>query len=61
MSFILSFENWEFLGYVEIIRKFFVLISNMKKNGFRFKDVFYFSLLYFRVVFVFLIVICDLM
>lgn len=41
MSFILIFENWEFLGYVEIIRKFFVLISIMKKNGFRFKDVFY--------------------
>lgn len=33
MSFILSLENWEFSGYVEIIRKFLVLISNMKKNG----------------------------
>lgn len=32
MSFILSLENWEFSGYVEIIRKFLVLISVMKKN-----------------------------
>lgn len=56
MSFILSFENWEFLGYVEIIRKFFVLISNMKKKlGLDLKMFFICSLLYFRVVFMFLI------
>lgn len=58
MSFILSFENWEFLGYVEIIRKFFVLISNMKKKlGLDLKMFFICSLLYFRVVFMFLIVL----
>lgn len=41
MSFILSLENWEFSGYVEIIRKFIVLISIKKKNGPRLKDVFH--------------------
>lgn len=61
MSFILTLENWEFSGYVEIIRKFLVLISVMKKNGPRLKDVFHFSLLHSRVVLMSSIATCDLM